>query len=127
MKPLSTAHGFNKNSQEKDVSIAHGIGFMGRLTLKIFPASKKEQIEIHSNGQTKQRSKTANEPDITVRLRQKAQDNKANLALLKLLKKLTGANVRISAGAKTRLKVIEFGQTNEEFLNSLSSKAKKQC
>jgi len=123
MKPLSTAHGYdNKNSQEKDVSIAHGIGFMGRLTLKVFPASKKERIEIHNNGQKQQRSKTANELDITVRLRQKAQDNKANIALLKLLKKLTHTGVRIVAGAKNRLKVIEFDQTREEFIDSLRAK-----
>lgn len=94
---------------------------MGRLTLKIFPASKKELIKIHTHGQTTQRSSQANEVDITVRLCEKAQDNKANIALLKLLKKLTRTNVRIVAGAKNRLKVIEFDQSTEEFIQLLSS------
>ena len=95
--------------------------FMGHLTLKVFPASKKQKIEIHAYGEnTSQRSKfLANGPDLTVRLCEKAQDNKANAALIKILKKLTHKTVQIKAGMASRLKVIEFEGKKEDFLKKL--------
>ena len=96
---------------------------MGHLTLRVFPASKQEKIEIHTyEGTDSQRSQIgANEADITVRLREKAHQNKANAALLKTLKKLTRMKVHIKAGASSRLKVIEFDGEKEDFLKKLKS------
>ena len=96
---------------------------MGHLTLKVFPASKQQKIEIHAyEGIDSHRSQIgANEADITVRLSEKAQQNKANVALIKTLKKLTGAQVRIRAGASSRLKIIEFDGEKEDFLKKIKS------
>ena len=94
---------------------------MGHLALKVFPASKQQKIEIHTSGRIdSQRSDNpANAADITVRLREKAQENKANASLIKILKKLTHQQVRIKAGITSRLKVIEFDGEKEDFINKL--------
>ncbi|MFH0927820.1 MAG: DUF167 domain-containing protein [Candidatus Micrarchaeota archaeon] len=94
---------------------------MGHLTLKVFPASKREEIIINSEGSKTQRPIKANGADITVRLCEKAQDNKANIALTKLISKLARQQVRICAGAGSRLKVIEFEGESGNLLNSIKS------
>jgi len=101
---------------------------MGHLTLKIFAGSKEQDIQINSQTNTNlQRSdKSANDiADITIRLCEKACDNKANMALIKLFKKLTKKPVRIVSGTKSRIKVIMFDGDSQAFLdllrNSLSS------
>lgn len=42
-----------------------------------------------------------------ISIKEKAEDNKANLALIKFFKKELGLNVRIKKGLKNREKVIE--------------------
>jgi len=96
---------------------------MGHLTLKVFPASKIQKIEIHNRWQPdSQRSDSeANGADIVLRLREKAQDNKANIALIKTLSKLCGRKVWIKSGASGRLKVIEFEGEEQEFISAIKA------
>jgi uncharacterized protein YggU (UPF0235/DUF167 family) len=148
MKMLSTAHGqkklFRKKFHQKDEHFRKSFikqkkenknnqkftkrasrlvknrdVFMGHLTLKVCPGSKSQDIIIHKTGEDSHRSKLANEAVLTVRLCEKAVDNKANLALCKLLKKLTGHPVRIISGASSRIKVVGFSAENIDFLSSL--------
>ena len=98
---------------------------MGHLTLKVFPASKREEITISKEGDFPQAPKTgANGADITVRLCEKAVGNKANIALIKLISKLARQKVRICAGAGSRLKVIEFEGEARDLINSIKGSLK---
>lgn len=93
---------------------------MGHLTLKVCPGSKKQEIIIHDiSGEHSHRPKKANETALTVRLCERAIENKANLALCKLLKKLTGHPVHIISGSGSRIKVVGFDAQNKDFITSL--------
>jgi uncharacterized protein YggU (UPF0235/DUF167 family) len=96
---------------------------MGRLTLKVFPASKREEVTINSEG-AQGPQKSPNGADITVRLREKAVENKANIALTKLISKLARQKVRICAGAGSRLKVIEFEGDSGALISSIKGSLK---
>lgn len=96
---------------------------MGRMALKVVPGSKKPGIEfLRLQGDKSQRPRGANEPEILVRLCEPADKNKANIALIKLLTGISGFQVRICAGANSRIKVIEFGADADTFLNILRQK-----
>jgi uncharacterized protein YggU (UPF0235/DUF167 family) len=94
---------------------------MGRLALKVIPGSKKPKIEFltEQGDKNSQRPGMANEPKIVVRLCEPADKNKANIALIKLLSNISGFQVRICAGASSRIKVIEFGTDAQTFLKQL--------
>ncbi|MFH1221786.1 MAG: DUF167 domain-containing protein [Candidatus Micrarchaeota archaeon] len=53
---------------------------------------------------------------IKVYLTAQAEDNKANLELIKTLEKLTGKPVRLISGFKSRRKVLEMDLNENEFL-----------
>jgi len=64
------------------------------IEVKVSPGRKKEEIEKFGEV-------------YKVSLKEKAEDNKANLALLKLLKKHFKGEVRIVKGLKSRKKIVE--------------------
>lgn len=66
------------------------------IKVKVSPGRKKEEIEKISQQAYK------------VSLKEKAEDNKANLALLKLLKKYFNSRVRIVKGLRSREKILEI-------------------
>lgn len=90
---------------------------MGQLALRIYPGSKKAGIFLPSNrvAATLHRSSVANEAAFAVRLCEPARDNRANIALIKYLRRLTGLDVRIAAGASNRIKIVEFDATPQDF------------
>ncbi|MFA5108651.1 MAG: DUF167 domain-containing protein [Candidatus Micrarchaeia archaeon] len=94
---------------------------MGHLTLKVTPGSKKPEIKLIDNGAISlHRSNMANEAAIAVRLCERAQENKANIALIKLLSRLSGFKVRLIAGANNRIKTVEFDCERETFLKNIT-------
>ncbi len=95
---------------------------MGHLTLKVFAGSKEQNIQINSqtNANLQRSDNSANDiVDITIRLCEKACDNKANMALIKIFKKLTKRPVRIVSGTKSKVKVIMFDGDSQAFLDVL--------
>ena len=66
-----------------------------KLTVKVIPNSKENKIE-KENG------------ILIVRLKEKAEKGKANIALIKLLTKYFNSQVRIVSGHRSRNKVIEI-------------------
>jgi len=66
-----------------------------KLTVKVIPNSKENKIE-KENG------------ILIVRLKEKAEKGKANIALIKLLTKYFNSKVRIVSGHRSRNKVIEI-------------------
>jgi len=67
-----------------------------RLTIKVKPSSRKQEIIKISDEEYK------------VYLKSRAEDNKANIELLKMLKKYFGRQARIIKGARSRNKIIEI-------------------
>ena len=63
--------------------------------VRVVPNSRKEEMVIFRDF-------------ILIRTTKPAEDNKANLAVIKMLKKRYGKNVRIISGAKGRKKVVEI-------------------
>lgn len=66
------------------------------INIRVYPHSGFEKIE------------EVNENDYKVYLKKPAEDNKANIELLKLLKKHFKTPVRIIKGLKSRNKIIEL-------------------
>ena len=66
-----------------------------KLTVKVIPNSKENKIE-KENG------------ILIVRLKEKAEKGKANIALIKLLTKYFNSKVRIVSGHRSRNKIIEI-------------------
>lgn len=66
------------------------------LKIKLHPNSSQEKIQKIS------------EDDYEVWLKVKPIDNKANLELVKVLKKYFGKGLKIKSGLKSRNKVVEF-------------------
>ncbi len=66
------------------------------IEVKVKPGSKKEDIEKIS------------ETEYAVKLKERAEDNKANIALLKLLKKYFHSDVKIVKGLKSKNKVVKI-------------------
>ena len=77
-----------------------------RIQVRVVPNAKAFRIEHSGNGWK-------------VYVKEKAEENKANLALLKWLRKLLGREVRLVSGAKAREKVLEIEGTEEEVLDAL--------
>ena len=65
------------------------------LKIKVKPNSKEQKII------------KINENEYKISLKEKAEDNKANIELIKLLKKYFGKNIKIIKGLKSRNKIIE--------------------
>jgi len=65
------------------------------IEVKVKPNSKKQEIEKISNNK------------YVVSLKKPAEDNKANIELIKLMKKHTGKNIKIIKGLKSKNKIIE--------------------
>jgi len=97
---------------------------LGHLTLKVVPGSKKPGITFENCKPNSHRPLAANEPALTVRLREKAQGNEANIALCKHLTRLSGDTVRILRGARSRIKVIAFGIDADAFMLRLREACK---
>jgi len=66
------------------------------LKIKIKPSSVKQEIIKISENEYK------------ISLEERAEDNKANIELIKLLKKHFGKNIKIIKGIKSRNKIIEI-------------------
>lgn len=70
--------------------------FPGRITVKVRPGARKTRI-------------AGRDGDVLlIDLAAPAQDNKANIELLKLLKRESGKHVRIVLGATRKEKVVAF-------------------
>lgn len=67
------------------------------IQVKVYPNSRREEI-IKINGNS-----------FKVYLKKQAEDNKANIELLKLLKKHFSENIKIIKGMKSRNKIIKIG------------------
>jgi uncharacterized protein (TIGR00251 family) len=57
---------------------------------------------------------------LKIYLTEAAEDNKANLELIKTLEKLTGKPVRLVSGAKSKRKTLEIGMAAEEWVSFLA-------
>lgn len=66
-----------------------------KIKLKVHPKSSKEEI------------KKINDENYEIWLKKGAVDNKANLKLIKVLKKYFGREVRIKSGFTSKNKVVE--------------------
>ena len=66
-----------------------------RLPIKVTPNSKKDEI-IEGN-------------PLIVKVREKAENNKANIAIVKLLSKHFNSKVKIVRGLTSRKKIVEVG------------------
>lgn len=71
--------------------------FSGRITVRVKPDAKKTRI-IGRQGDI-----------LLIDLAAPAEDNKANIELLKLLKRESGRPVRLVLGATRKEKVVAFG------------------
>ncbi|MCD6227720.1 DUF167 domain-containing protein [Candidatus Micrarchaeota archaeon] len=65
-----------------------------KLWVKVFPKSREDKVIVKDN-------------IIEVRVKEPADKNKANIAVVKLLKKHFGADVRLVSGATSRRKLVE--------------------
>jgi uncharacterized protein (TIGR00251 family) len=74
-------------------------GSVTRLNIRVKPGSGKQSIESVGNKSYK------------VSLKSLAVDNKANLELIKLMKKHLKKNIKIIKGFKSKDKVIEVNQS----------------
>jgi|GEM_PF-452535 len=77
-----------------------------KIAMRIVPNAKAFRVEQTPDG-------------YKVYVRAKAENNKANIALQKGLRKLLGYEVRLIAGAKARNKVLEIEGPEEEVRNAL--------
>lgn len=68
------------------------------IKVKVKPNSRHQKIEKIS------------EQEYKISLKERVEDNKANIELLKLLKRYFNKEVRIIKGLKNRNKIIQIGQ-----------------
>ncbi|MCK4647543.1 DUF167 domain-containing protein [Candidatus Pacearchaeota archaeon] len=66
----------------------------------------KVKIKLHPNS-SKEETKKISDGDYEVWLKENAVDNKANLKLIKILKKYFGREVKIKSGFTSRNKIVE--------------------
>ncbi len=66
-----------------------------RLEIKVLPGAGKDEVSEDGGA-------------ITVRVKAQAKDNKANVAVLKVLRKHFGKEVRFVSGLKSRKKTVEI-------------------
>jgi len=69
-----------------------------KIKIKLHPNSSKEQI------------KKISKKELEVWIKEKPIDNKANVKLIKMLKKYLGKEVKIISGFKSRRKTVEIKQ-----------------
>lgn len=67
---------------------------------------KNVGVKIHPNS-SKEEIKRINDGSFEVWLKEKAEKNKANMKLIKLLKKYFKKSVKIKSGANSRNKIVE--------------------
>lgn len=67
----------------------------------------KLKIKLHTNS-SQERLKKIKEEEYEIWIKEKAIDNKANIKLIKLLKKYFKKNVKIKSGFTSRNKIIEI-------------------
>ena len=67
-----------------------------KIHVKVKPSSSKEEV------------KKVNDAEYIVNLKEPARDNKANLGLIKILKKYFKQEVKIISGFKSKNKMVEF-------------------
>jgi len=65
------------------------------IHIKVKPGSSEQEIKKVSTNRYE------------VKLKEKAKDNKANIRLIKILKKYFNADVRIKSGLRSRKKIVE--------------------
>ncbi len=65
------------------------------------------KIKVNVHPKSGRQSVIKAEKDYSVYLKSAAEDNKANIELIKLLKKHFGRNIEIKSGFKSRKKTIE--------------------
>ena len=75
-----------------------------KIKIKVNPNSKKQEI------------KKISEDSYIVYLKQKAENNKANIELMNMFKKHLKQNIKIIKGLKSRNKIIEVDGKNEGVL-----------
>ncbi len=69
-----------------------------RYVVKVHPSSKHVRIVHHKKGESPY--------DIEMYIKEKAENNEANKAVLKELKRLFGSDFRIVRGLKSKVKVV---------------------
>jgi uncharacterized protein (TIGR00251 family) len=84
-----------------------------RISVRVVPNAKRFCLREEEGG-------------LKVHLREKAEGNKANLALIKCLGKLLKTEVRIVSGAKARSKVLEVAGKEEEIRKAIRSACEKE-
>jgi len=67
-----------------------------KIKIKLHPSSSKEEIKKISDG------------NFEVWIKEKPIDNKANMELIKILKKYFGKSVKIKSGFTSRNKIVEI-------------------
>lgn len=77
-----------------------------KISARVVPNAKQFRVEQASQGWK-------------VYVKERAEENKANIALMKGLKKLLGKEVALVSGAKSREKVLEIEGTEKEVLDAL--------
>jgi uncharacterized protein (TIGR00251 family) len=71
------------------------VGFL-RVAVKVNACSGRDEVCANEDG------------SLTVRVKAPAQDNKANIAVMKLLSKRFGKDVRIVSGFSSKRKMVEI-------------------
>jgi uncharacterized protein (TIGR00251 family) len=82
-----------------------------RISVAVVPKSGSFRAERKGDGSLK------------VYLRSAAESNKANIELLKEMRRLLKAEVRISSGLRSRHKVLEIALSEEDLLRLLPTRA----
>ena len=77
------------------------------LRIKVIPRASRNRVLIR-------------EGEVVVYVTAPPEKGKANKKVLKLLKKLTGANVKMVSGEKSREKIITFSIEKAEFMRRLA-------
>ena len=75
------------------------------IKIKVKPSSEKQEI------------KKIGDEEYKVNLKKPAEDNKANLELIKLLSKklkVSSKNIKIIKGLTSKNKIVKIGETNNE-------------
>lgn len=90
---------------------------MGQIVLQVVPGASVQALEFIQtpSGQTRM----AGSPLLKVRLTERAEDGRANMALIRWLSELSGLPVHLARGHTSRRKTVAFDATEEEFLSAL--------
>jgi uncharacterized protein (TIGR00251 family) len=83
---------------------------MGKLRIRVKPNAKRNKVEKMSDGIFK------------IWVKSPSIKGKANRELLNYLKMITGMEVNISSGIKSKNKIINFDGAKEDFITGLERK-----